>query len=473
MNLNEPRPALQSLPAFIGELRMSDRNGTGIKSPLNVTECFARASNHRWVFTVFMISAIAVSLITPALAQQRKVLDRIVANIGGEVITQSDLELATAQAAIQNRMNPADTTIRRRVLEAMIVDKLILAAAQLDSVVVGEDEVTQALEQQIQYLERNYGSRERLEQAAGMPLSRIKREFREDIKNRLMIDRFKQMKFGEIQLSRREVEEFFTSYKDSLSQVPEQIEMRQIAMFPKVTELYKSHARKRAEALLDSLKNGADFSELAKKYSEDVGSARIGGDLGLVRRGIFVKEFEEAAYALDPGQTSGIVETQFGFHIIKLLEKKGEAVRPKHILIRITKTGESDSAVITTLTSVRDRILKGEKFEDLARQYSEDVDTKSFGGSLGIVEVPRLSDELHQAEQTLKEGEITPPIKLKVGNEFAYTIVQLQKRIQPHAMSIEADYVRIEQIAKVMKQNKLYAQWIDTIKKTIYYEIKL
>lgn len=400
-------------------------------------------------------------------------LDRVVAVVGGEIITASELTLQSMQVALQNRLSASDTTVRRRVLDAMIADKLILAQAQLDSIAVTDDEVTQALDQQLQYLERTYGSRERLEQAAGMPMSRIRREFREDIRNRLMVDRLKQQKLGDLQISRREVEEFFAQYKDSIPTLPEQVELRQIVMFPKATSAYRTNALRAAEALLDSLKLGADFSDLAKRHSEDAGSARNGGDLGLVRRGIFVKEFEEAAFGLEPGQISGIVETQFGFHIIKLLEKKGEAIHPQHILIRVTKTGESDSSVINALQAVRERIVRGESFEAAAKRSSEDPDTRPYGGSLGLVEVPRLSDELHTAEQELKPGEVSAPIKLKIGSDYAYSIIQLVQRISPHPAALATDYPRIEEFAKFQKRTRLTQEWIDTIRPTIYCEIRL
>ncbi len=422
---------------------------------------------------ILFISLAACLLSPSGFGQERKVLDRVVAIVGGEIITASELTLQSMQVALQNRMSPTDTTVRRRVLDAMIADKLILAQAQMDSVAVTDDEVTQALDQQLQYLERTYGSRERLEQAAGMPMSRIKREFREDIRNRLMVDRLKQQKLGDLQVSRREVEEFFAQFKDSIPTVPEQVELRQIVMFPKATTTYRTNALRKAEALLDSLKQGADFALLAKRYSEDAGSARNGGDLGLVRRGIFVKEFEEAAFALEPGQTSGIVETQFGFHIIKLLEKKGEAIHPQHILIRVSKTGESDSTVINALQALRERALHGEHFDELAKRYSEDPDTRPYGGSLGLVEVPRLSDEMHTAEQELKPGEISPPVKLKIGSDYAYSILQLVQRISPHPAALDTDYARIEEFAKFQKRTRLTQEWIEKIRPTIYCEIRL
>ncbi|NOY05621.1 MAG: parvulin peptidyl-prolyl isomerase, partial [Chlorobi bacterium] len=282
-------------------------------------------------------------------AQSEHVVDCIVAVVGGDIITKSEVEMQALQAAVQTKRSPNDPLLLNKVLEAMINDKLVLAQAELDSIVVAEDEVTQRLDMQLKYLERQYGSRKRLEQAAGMPMSQIRREFREDVRKRIMIERLQQQEFGSIEVSRREVEEFYNTYRDSLPLVPEMVELRQIVRYPKVTEDYKEQARRRAEALLDSLRAGADFKELARKYSEDIGSARNGGDLGLVRRGLLVKEFEEAAYALEPGEISNVVETKFGFHIIKMLERKGEAIHPLQILIKIKVTGSSDSLAINLL----------------------------------------------------------------------------------------------------------------------------
>jgi peptidyl-prolyl cis-trans isomerase SurA len=249
--------------------------------------------------------------------------------------------------------------------------------------------------------------------------------------------------------------------------------LRQIALFPKVTEQFREAARAKALALLDSLRAGTSFEDLARRYSDDPGSARNGGNLGLARRGVFVKEFEEAAFALEPDQLSSVVETQFGFHIIKLLEKKGEAIRPSHILIKVEKTGESDQYVIDSLKVLRQRILDGASFEDLARRYSEDEETRKRGGNLGIIDVAELTDEMKGVQQNLSAGSISEPVKITLDKDYAYAIIQLVQRIPQHAATLERDYQRIANYAKIIKQNRQYAEWIEKIKDNVYWKINI
>jgi peptidyl-prolyl cis-trans isomerase SurA len=419
-----------------------------------------------FVFLLFIMTI-------PAFSQTEKVLDRVIAIIGNEIITESELQLQLIQAGAKSRIDVNDPLMRKRVLEAMMNDKLVLAQAVLDSINVTEDEVTRRLDSQIDYLKKNYGSVERLEQAAGMPISQMKREFREDIRKRMMIDQVQQARFSDISVNQREVNDFYQSFKDSLPPVPEQVELRQIVIFPRVTDNFKLNARNKALALIDSLKKGADFSDLAKKYSDDIGSAKNGGALGLARRGVFVKEFEEAAFALKPGEVSGVVETPFGFHIIKLIERKGEAITPQHILIRVAKTGESDSAAILLLADLRKRILGGESFTDLARKYSEDEDSRKAGGSLGLIEVPQLSDDQKTIQQTLSPGEISLPRKVTLEKDYGYSIVQLSKRVTTHPPNLADDFVRITGYAKIFKQNNEYNKWIEEIKKNVYWKVMI
>ncbi len=407
-----------------------------------------------------------------AQVQNNQTLDRIVAVVGDEIITESELQMQILQAT---RANPKseDPSLRSRILEAMMNDKLVLAQAVLDSIQVPPEEVNRRLDEQVQKLTRYYGSEERFEQAVGMTVSQMKREYRDDIRKRIMIEMIQQQELGSIEITHREVEEFFRTYGDSLPLVPEQVELRQIAMFPRVTESFRQAAREKAQAILDSIRAGASFEEMAKKYSDDPGSARNGGNLGLARRGVFVKEFEEATFALEPGDISDLVETKFGFHIIKLLEKKGEAVKPQHILIRVEKTGESDQSVIDTLKAVRQRILDGASFEEMAMRYSEDGETRKFGGNLGEIEVGELSDEMKAVQQELSEGQISEPTKLTMNRDYAYAIIQLVKRIPQHKATLDSDYQRVSNFAKIFKQNRVYADWIAKIKENVYWKVSL
>jgi peptidyl-prolyl cis-trans isomerase SurA len=307
----------------------------------------------------------------------------------------------------------------------------------------------------------------------GMPVSRIKREFRDEMRRNLLAQKLQQQRFGTSDISRREVEEFFTTYKDSLGEVPEEVEIAHIFKKPAFTEEAKARARAKAQALLDSLKAGADFADLARRYSEDPGTASLGGDLGLVRRGLFFKEFETAVFALNEHQISGIVETELGYHIIQLLERRGDAVHPRHILIRVERTKASDDSVIAFLNGLRTRALASESFAELAKKYSEDKESNQIGGSLGTVELEKLDKNWYPDVAPLKEGEISAPSRLAVGNTYGYHIILMKKRTPAHPMSLEQDYHRIETIASNFKRTRDYQAWLEELKGKIYWESRL
>jgi peptidyl-prolyl cis-trans isomerase SurA len=301
----------------------------------------------------------------------QEVLDKIVAVVDDEIILKSELDFQASLLAAQRNVNPASASFKQNVLNSMIEDKLVFAQANLDSVVVTDEEVTQRINYQIDVFVQQYGSREKVEQVYGMSIEKIKRELRDEVRKNLMIQRLRDQKFSSIEASRREVEEFFNTYKDSIGIIPEKVKISHIYRNPKASEKVKQAAYNFAKALLDSLNEGVDFSELAKKYSEDPGSASQGGDLGFVKRGVFYPEFESVAFSLEVGQTSGIVESPVGFHIIQLIEKRGESIHTRHILIKIKADDQADLKTIDFLSEIRDSIVKGYgTFDDYAKKYS-------------------------------------------------------------------------------------------------------
>ncbi len=404
-------------------------------------------------------------------SQTKPVLDNIVAVVGNEIILKSELDYQVQLAAYQNKMNPDDPELRSRILNAMIDDKLIYAQAILDSVTVSDDEVNRQLDERIQNLIKQVGSQEKVEELYGMSISKIRSEFRDDMRKQLIIQKEKQDKFGDMKVSPIEVRDFYNEYKDSLQEVPEEVTLSHIFIVPKPSAKAKEEAYAKAEALLDSLKHGADFAELAKKYSQDPGSAADGGDLGWAKRGQFVPEFEHAVYALKPGEISGIVETQFGFHIIQLLQRRGDLVHARHILITIPHLASDDDSVIAVLDTLRERAMHGESFAVLAREYSEDKDTRDLGGDLGTVSIDQLEPSFLKTVDTLKVGEISTPVKVSLGRSYGYHIVYLRDRIPAHKISLSEDYPRLEKMAMAMKQNEAYLKWIDQLKKQVYWKI--
>jgi peptidyl-prolyl cis-trans isomerase SurA len=289
----------------------------------------------------------------------------------------------------------------------------------------------------------------------------------------LIANRLQQQRFGITQISRREVEEFFTRYRDSLGTVPEEVELAHIYIEPKPSETARAAARQKMQTLLDSLNAGVDFGELATRHSQDPGSAGQGGDLGFVRRGLFLPEFESVVFSLAEHQRSGIVQTKYGLHIIELLERRGESVRARHILLRVERTPTDDDSTVAFLQSLRTRALAGEDFASLARRYSEDKETAPVGGSLGTVELSQIEKAFYATVAALNEGEISQPVKLSAGNSAGYHIVWMKKRTREHPASLEQDYPRIETLALNFKRNREYQAWLQELRGSIYWESRL
>ena len=404
-----------------------------------------------------------------AAAAQAQVLDRVVATVNNDLILESELNAQVQFFALNNKMDPSSPAVRTQVLQSMINEKLIIAKAVEDSITVTDDEVQQQMDALIQQRVQQLGSEARLEEMYGMPLSRIKREFRDEVRRNLLAQKLQQQHIGNTSVGRFEVEDFFRTYRDSLPRVPEECELSEIGMAPRANDQARANTRARLQAILDSVRAGADFGVMAKRYSQDPGSAAQGGDLGFVRRGMFVKEFETAAFSLSDGQISDIVESEHGLHIIQLLERRGDAVHCRHILLRIERTAEGDQAAIRLLDSLRTRAMAGESFAELARKYSELRDN-TIGGNLGTVEIDQVNQAFRPAIDTMKEGEISAPVKVTEASGYRYYIVWLRKRTAAHVMTLEQDYHKVEAIALNFKRTREYNAWLEDLKAQFYWK---
>ena len=242
----------------------------------------------------------------------------------------------------------------------------------------------------------------------------------------------------------------------------------------KVSESERKEAERIALQILDSIKNGAEFSELARRNSEDSLSAIEGGDLGIASKGTFVKEFEDAVFSLDPGEVSGIVETQFGLHIIKLNEKLGDKVKAQHILIRFPKFESSDFETINFMNELREKIRNGEiTFEDAAKEYSDDPQARKNGGYAGKVPSDQFDSTTVEILNDLSDGQMSEPIRVGSDTEYGYQIIKLISKIPPHKLSLKDDYEKIKRYAENFKENKEMESWIDELRESIYVDIKM
>ncbi len=405
---------------------------------------------------------------------QPEILDRVVAIVGTESILLSELNAEVEFYAFNMHVDPTTPGLAAKTLDALIDQKLILTKAQEDTTLsITEDEVDRSLEGMIQQRIQQAGGEKRLEEIYGMTVGRMRREWRDDMRKYLLADRLTKKKTSDVQSSRREVEEFFALYKDSLPPVKEELELYHIYQVPVISEDVRNHARELAGRVLDSIKQGGDFASFARRYSIDQGSGSNGGDLGWVHRGEFVKEFEEAAFALKDSQYADLVETKFGLHIIQLLERRGDAVHARHILLKMERDSSSTLKTINFLKSIKESVAAGQSFTELAKKYSEDKESASLGGLIGKYTVDQFDDALLREIASVKAGEISDPLPVSDGNTQGYHNIWVKERIPGHAMSLEQDWKRLEQLSVAYKSNQVYREWLKQLRDEIFWESRL
>ena len=279
-----------------------------------------------------------------------EVIDKIIAIVGNEVIMMSELNSQILLFAGQDpTLKPDDPETKRKVLEALINEKLVITKAIEDSIQVTDDEIKQQWEYQLSEFVKYYGSVKRIEDIYGMSIDRIQYEFRDEIRKHILSQKIKQVKFSEMKVTQREVDEFYAKYIDSLPNVPAQVELYHIVKYiePKQTE--KKSIYDLAMRVRDTLLKGGNFGDFAKRYSGDPGTMGSGGELGWFQKGKLFPEFEKAAQELEINQISLPVETPFGYHLIQTLAKTNDSLNTRHILFKFGETDDDKSTVINSL----------------------------------------------------------------------------------------------------------------------------
>lgn len=425
----------------------------------------------RKILIVFCILIISVN---DLLAQQ--ILDKIVAVVEDEIILQSELTQYSLNIAFQLRIDPRRDPekfeqLKNETLQNLINQKILLAKAEEDSIEVEERQVDSVLEEQINRMIQQVGSEEKLEEQLSMSIKKLKRTFRDEVRKNLKVERLQQTKFSQIKITRREVEEFYSTMKDSLPELKETVDISHILLEVKPGDESEREAMEKIEGFLKRLKDGESFEDLCRRYSEDPGSAARGGEIGFMQRGDFVPEFEEVAFLLEPGQISDIVKTRFGFHIIQCIDRKGDRINVRHLLIRLTPTQVDEEDTEKKIREIQALHDDSENdFETIAKKYSDDETTKEQGGHLGLFEVDNLQvAEFKVAVEGLQPGQISQPFKTK----FGWHILKLNDRQEPREISIEKDWERIENWALNIKRQKEFQKWLEEIKKEVYVEVKI
>jgi peptidyl-prolyl cis-trans isomerase SurA len=407
-------------------------------------------------------------------------VDAIVAIVGKRPIYKSSIDAQVQLIVMQRGGQPLSPdslrALRQQILQTEIDHKVLLAQADKDSVVVTEQEVDERLDQQVKMWIQRLGSEANVEKQLGKSITELKMspELRDRTREQILEEKERQRAVPVTgTVSRQDVKEFYNLYRDSLPTVPAQVELATIVKLAKPLANQKDRSRSLAQSILDSIRKGADFAEMAKRYSQDV-SAAAGGDLGsYFPRGAFVPAFEEAAFRLQPGDVSNVVESEQGFHIIKLLERRGEEIRVAQILIKPSVNAVDKQAVHDSLELIRKRALAGEDFGKLAMEFSDDPETRSFGGALGRIRVEDLGSEQRAVVDSLKPGEISEPIQIAYPNgRTGYQIVKLVRTVPAHPVSLDEDYRDLEATAAQWKQLRDFQQWLAKARRSVYMDVR-
>jgi peptidyl-prolyl cis-trans isomerase SurA len=296
----------------------------------------------------YFLSTLFVT-IAPLLTTQAQLLDRIIAKVDNYIVLQSELDLAYEQFKA-NMETPSTENVRCRVLETLIINKLLLAKAEIDSVVVDRAAVDDQLERRMQYFIQQVGGADKLEEYYGKSVDALKADLRKQVKEQMIVQKMQDNITNKIKVTPGDVKKFYGGIpKDSLPYFSTEVEVGQIVKKAFVSRDQKTLARKKLEEIRQRVVAGEDFCELAKFYSEDPGSAKLCGELGFFNKGDLVPPYESAALKLKPNETSAIVESEFGFHIIQLLGRKGNEYNTRHILVKATSSTKDLGASINYL----------------------------------------------------------------------------------------------------------------------------
>jgi peptidyl-prolyl cis-trans isomerase SurA len=435
---------------------------------------------------ILKTAAVSAALCLPLLASAQKygngLIDKTVAVVGAEAITISDIEGQVQMMRAQGMAS--DRNARCEVLENMMESKIFLMQARVDSLSVNMDMVEGELSQQMDMFRTRLGGDEAVEKYFGKPLYRLRQEWRKTMEDQSLIQQEQSQVASNIpELTPYDVKQYLdTLAREDIPLVPAKYQLSQIAIYPD-REAANLAVKEKLLSLRERILSGEKFSTLARIYSEDVNSALRGGELGMASKSSFWPVFSDAAMSLKPGVISQIVETPDGFHIIEVLEKKGDMFNARHILIKPKYTAEDQEKAFAKLDSLRTEINNGAvSFALAARFYSEDPATRTNGGQMAdphtgssYFEIDQLKPQDYAAIKDLKEGEISEPVA-SLDNEgrngnTVYKIIRVDKILPSHPATFENDYTQLLEQVRHQKQIRAIEAFIDEKIKTTYIVI--
>ncbi len=406
----------------------------------------------------------------------KNVLDRIIVKVDNYFILKSEVENQYQQYITSGQAN---TPNRWQILEGLVVNKLMLAKAEIDSVIVDDKRIEAELNSRMEQMEGQYGSAKNIVEAYGKSISTLKEDLRSSLKEQLTGRKMQDKITDDVKITPKEVAAFFNEIpRDSLPYLPAEVEISHIIRIAKPNKNQKEELYAKLLDFRRRVEKGESFEDLAKVHSEDLGSGKRGGDLGFAKRGAMVAPFEAAALRLKPNQMSDVVESEFGFHLIQLLEIRGQEYHARHILLRPDYQKLDLTEPTKFLDSIRVLIQRDSTtFEKAAKEFSEDKATQDAGGVImdatnggnRLAYDGTMDPALFFALDSMKVGTISAPIPFRTDDgRSAVRILFFKAKHPPHFANLKDDYQKLAQITLSRKKNNAIEKWFMKAKDDVF-----
>lgn len=432
-------------------------------------------------FSSVLLLTLFFSLTGVSLHAQNNIIDEVVWVVGDEAILKSQVE--EQYRSMQYDGQKIDGDPYCVIPEQIAIQKLFMHQAKLDSITVSDAQVFQEVERKLNYFIANIGSKEKVD--FNKPMSELREEMAEMVREQGIVQEMQRQLVKDIKITPSEVRRFFSGLpSDSIPYIPTQVEVQIITINPKIPQQEIDNIKARLREYSERVTKGeTEFSTLAILYSEDPGSARMGGELGFMGRAQLVPEYADVAFNLnDPKKVSKIVETEFGYHIIQLIEKRGDRINTRHILLKPKVSEKELNNSIVRLDSLRNDITSGKfKFEEAAQFLSQDKNTRNNQGLMVNSEngttkfqMSELPQEIAKVVNTMNAGDISQPFIMmdqKKGKEVA-VLVKLRSRVEGHKANMSDDYQALKAIVEQNRREDLIENWIRKKQKETYIRIK-
>ena len=427
-----------------------------------------------------ILAASFVGLYVSAQPRQR-LIDEVVASVGDDAILSSDIEYQYGQAMIEGVNFNGD--MKCNILEQLLVQRMMLNQAKIDSVEVKDNEVMQQVDARLNYFTQQVGGQDKLEEYFKKPILQLRRDQMEAVRTQMITQKMQSSITKDVKITPSDVRKYYSRLgEDSIPYVSTQYEVEQIVVYPEIEQSEIDRIKERLRDFQRQVAEGRDFATLAVLYSEDPGSASRGGDLGWYSKSGFVPEFSAVAFNMhEKGKVSKIVQTEFGYHIIQFIDRKGDRINCRHILLKPKVSTESRNKGIAFLDSVSAWINSGKlSFEEAASTFSMDKDSRSNGGLMVNPEdgtrkfqLGQIPAEIAKAIQNLQEGQFSKPFVMMDDKKGRETIrmVRLLKKHDPHKANVSDDYDMLKSMFEGQKRKEVLDSWIVNKQKELYVVI--